>query len=89
MSFRHRGLARYFNRADPRGIAPELAARLQRRLRALQAATKPTDLDVPGFDFHALKGKPKRYSMPINGPWCLTFEWEAGDAWRVDLENYH
>ena len=56
-----------FNRADPRGIAPELAARLQRRLRALQAATKPTDLDVPGFDFHALKGKPKRYSVPITG----------------------
>jgi len=24
--------------------------------------------------------------MHINGPWCITFEWEDGDALRVDLE---
>jgi proteic killer suppression protein len=25
----------------------------------------------------------------INGPWCITFEFEEGDALRVDLEQYH
>jgi len=27
--------------------------------------------------------------MHINGPWCITFEWEDGEALRVDLEQYH
>jgi len=25
--------------------------------------------------------------MHINGPWCITFEWEDGEALRVDLEQ--
>ena len=88
-SFRHRGLARYFNDADPGGIAPDLADRIRRRLQALHVASRPQDLNVLGFDFHALRGKPKRYSVHINGPWCITFEWIDGDAYRVDLEQYH
>ena len=48
-----------------------------------------TELNVPGFKFHGLRGLPKRYSIHINGPWCITFEWEEGDALRVDLEQYH
>lgn len=88
-SFRHRGLAKFFNDGDPSGIAPELAERIQRRLQAIHAAEKAQDLNVPGFGLHALKGKPKRYSVHVNGPFCITFEWEDGDALRLDLENYH
>jgi proteic killer suppression protein len=25
----------------------------------------------------------------VNGPWCITFEFEGGDGYRVDLEQYH
>ena len=88
-SFRHRGLARYFNDADLSGSAADFADRIRRRLLTLQAATRPQDMDLPGFAFHPLKGKPKRYSVHVNGPWCITFEWVDGDAVRVDLENYH
>jgi plasmid maintenance system killer protein len=28
-------------------------------------------------------------SIHVNGPWSITFEWEKGDAFRVDLEQYH
>jgi proteic killer suppression protein len=65
--------------------------RILRRLYALDAAEKLTDLNVPGFGFHGLKGhKPKRYSIHVNGPWCITFEFaEAGRARRVDFEQYH
>ncbi len=38
---------------------------------------------------HALHGKPKRYAIAVNGPWRITFEWQEGAAWRVDLEQYH
>lgn len=88
-SFRHRGLQRYFNDGDAAGLPPDQVARIHRRLMALNAATRPQDLNIPGFDFHGLRGKPKRYSVHVNGPWCITFDWAEGDALRVDLENYH
>ena len=28
----------------------------------------------PGFDFHAMRGTPRRYSIHVNGPWGITFE---------------
>jgi proteic killer suppression protein len=66
-----------------------LVARCRRRLDAIQAAKTPEELILPGFDFHALEGKPKRYTVHVNGPYCITFEWQDGDALHVDLENYH
>jgi toxin HigB-1 len=37
-----------------------------------------------------LKGyKPTRYSVHVNGPWTITFQFEKGDALRVDFEQYH
>ncbi len=59
-------------------------------LDALNAATKPSHLDVPGFNFHRLRGlRPMRYSIHVNGPWCITFEFRDGEAYRVNLEQYH
>ena len=64
--------------------------RILRRLGALNVAKTTANLDVPGFDFHALKGhEPTRYTIHVNGPWCITFEFEAGDASAVDFEQYH
>jgi proteic killer suppression protein len=64
--------------------------RILRRLDALDRAGRPEDLDIPGFDFHALHGyRPTRYSVHVNGPWCITFEFKDGDAYRVDFEQYH
>jgi proteic killer suppression protein len=65
-------------------------ARILRRLDALDAASRVEELDVPGFDFHALKGfRPTRYTMHVDGPWCITFEFRRGDAYAVDFEQYH
>jgi len=50
---------------------------------------QPEEMNVPGFDFHALRGNPIRYTVHVNGPWCVTFELEEGDALRVDFEQYH
>jgi toxin HigB-1 len=48
-----------------------------------------SDLNVPGFNVHRLRGKPARHSLHVDGPWCVTFEWEDGDAVRVNLEQCH
>ncbi|HKX63701.1 MAG TPA: type II toxin-antitoxin system RelE/ParE family toxin [Rhizomicrobium sp.] len=59
------------------------------RLDRMDAAASLTELNVPGFNFHPLKGKPQRYSIHVNGPWCLTFEFEDGDVLKIDFEQYH
>jgi proteic killer suppression protein len=64
--------------------------RIWMRLENLDVSVSPDGMNVPGFDFHALRGfVPTRYSVHVNGPWCITFEFEDGDAYRVDFEQYH
>ena len=88
-SFRHKGLKELFERGATARIQKMLHDRCLRRLDALDRAALPEDMNVPGFDFHALRGAPLRYSVHVNGPWCITFELEEGDAFRVDFEQYH
>lgn len=88
-SFKHKGLAELFEYGSSGKVGQDLKTRSLRRLDALDHAESLTDINIPGFNFHGLKGSPKRYSLHVNGPWCITFEWEDGDAVRVDLEQYH
>lgn len=88
--FADKGLAELFKTGRARKIDAKLHKRILARLDALEAAESPDELNVPGFDFHALKGhNPARYTIHVNGPWCLTFEFEDGMARRVKLEQYH
>jgi proteic killer suppression protein len=88
-SFRHKGLSELFEAGRTRRIRQDLQSRCLRRLEALDQAEVLSDLNVPGFNFHGLHGVPKRYGIHVNGPWCITFEWEDGEALRVDFEQYH
>jgi proteic killer suppression protein len=89
-SFRHKGLSEFYNKGKSGKVQAELCSRINRRLDVLDAARGLAELNLPGFDFHSLRGhKPTRYSLHLNGPWCITFEWSEGDAFRVDLEQYH
>jgi toxin HigB-1 len=65
-------------------------ATILRHLDALDAATIPEDMDIPSFNFHFLRGhNPTRYTVHVNGPWCITFEFHDGDAYVLDFEQYH
>lgn len=89
-SFRGKGLSELWAKGRTKAIDAKLHKRILRRLDRLDAARGPQELNLPGFDFHALKGfRPTRYTVHVNGPWCITFEFEDGDAVRVDLEQYH
>lgn len=71
-------------------IDARMHPRILRRLDVLDAATTPGDMNLPGFDFHGLKGhNPTRYTVHVNGPWCITFEFKDGDAYVMDFEQYH
>jgi toxin HigB-1 len=89
-SFKSKGLAELWARGRTKAIDVRLHRRILLRLDRLNAAEVPEEMNVPGFDFHALVGpSPTRYTVHVNGPWCLTFEFEDGDACRVDFEQYH
>ena len=71
-------------------IDARMHPRILRRLDVLDAATAPEDMNLPGFDFHGLQGhNPTRYTVHVNGPRCITFEFHDGDACVVDYEQYH
>jgi len=89
-SFKSKPLAELWEKGRTSKIDRKMHERILRRLDRLDAAATPQEMNIPGFDFHALRGfKPARYSVHVNGPWCITFEFEDGDACRVDFEQYH
>ena len=88
-SFRSRALKRLWNDNDPGGIRPDQVARVRRVLLELDVASRPEDLNLPGYRFHTLHGRPRRYSVTVTRTWRITFEWEGEDALRVDYEDYH
>jgi len=88
--FRNKALAQLWEEGAARKIDVRMHNRILRRLDALDQAGRPEDMDIPGFNFHALRGhRPTKYTVHVNGPWCITFEFREGDAHRVDFEQYH
>ena len=89
-SFRHKGVERFFKSGSRAGIQAAHAPRLARQLSALDAATRPEDMNRPGWDWHPLKGSlSEHWSVSVNGNWRLTFAFENGDAILVDYQDYH
>jgi proteic killer suppression protein len=88
-SFRHKGLKELFETGRSAKIPQHLLQRASDRLEILDAASRLEEINLPGYQLHPLHIKPVRYSIHINGPWCITFEWNAPRALKVDLEQYH
>ena len=87
--FRSKALADLWSKGRTGKIDAKMHKRILIRLDRLHLATTPEQMNLPGFDFHALKGfDPTRFTVHVNGPWCITFEFTAGDALRVDFEQY-
>jgi toxin HigB-1 len=89
-TFRSKALAELWSTGRTAKIVSKMHKRILIRLDRLDAATAPEQMNLPGFDFHVLEGfVPTRYTVHVNGPWCITFEFDSGDALRIDLEQYH
>ncbi|MBF0625400.1 MAG: type II toxin-antitoxin system RelE/ParE family toxin [Magnetococcales bacterium] len=63
----------------------------QRRLRILNDATRLEDLmGLPSNRFEALGGNPRgQYSIRINAQWRICFTFFEGDAFNVEITDYH
>jgi toxin HigB-1 len=88
-TFKNKALSEPWSSGKTSKINTKMHDRILRRLNQLDAASRPDEMNLLGFDFHRLHGKSIRYSVHVNGPWCITFEFENADAYRVDYEQYH
>jgi proteic killer suppression protein len=88
-SFRHKGLREFFYLGQSRRILRIQHARILILLDVLDSATRPEEMNLPGFHFHKLHGPEERYSVRVSANWRLTFGWHDTDATQVDLEDYH
>jgi proteic killer suppression protein len=90
VSYRHKGLKELFEGGKTAKINKKFHERVLRRLDALNAARVPEDMNVPGFNFHALQGhSPTVYTVHVNGPWSVDFEFDGENAANVDFTNHH
>ena len=89
-SFKHRALNRLYERGDRSGIRPDLVETVERILTVLDAATTPKALDLPRYRLHPLKGDLKGlWSITVRANWRIIFRFESGDAFEVELIDYH
>ena len=89
-TFAHKGLERFFQYEEKRGLNARHLPRLARLLDRLQGAAEPRDMNLPGYALHRLKGDRKDiWSVKVSGNWRLTFRFEDGHAYDVGLEDYH
>lgn len=90
LTFKHRGLERFFKKGDHRGIIAKTDVRTERILDRLDTVVTPEDMNIPGYKFHPLTGNRKgTYAVTISGNWRITFRFDGKDALDVDLEDYH
>ncbi|MGH9492212.1 MAG: type II toxin-antitoxin system RelE/ParE family toxin [Terriglobales bacterium] len=63
----------------------------QRKLQQLEAAVELRDLSSPpGNRLEALRGDRKgQHSIRINDQWRICFVWRDGDAYDVEIVDYH
>ena len=89
-SFRHAGLKRLFEDGDGRRIRTDLVQKVENILSVLDAASRPQDLDLPGYRLHPLKGARKGYwAVTVRANWRIVFRFQDGDAHDVELIDYH
>ena len=73
------------------GVPARIQRRARTKLLAIDAARRLDDLRVPpGNRLEALRGDRRGlYSIRINEQWRACFAWRGGDAWEVEIVDYH
>ena len=67
-----------------------LWGKAQAKLDELDAASNPAQLLLPSNRLHRLRGdREGMYAIAINLQYRICFRWEEGDAWEVEVTDYH
>ena len=89
-SFKHKGLEKFYGSGSTKGIQANHAKKLRMQLTALDTAKSIDDMDIPGYRLHQLTGDRRGiWTITVNANWRLTFEFEEGNVYILNYEDYH
>jgi proteic killer suppression protein len=89
-TFSHKGLEDFFYDGSKKGIQPKHAQKIGDILDLLDAAIRVEDMNFPASGLHQMKGDRKgELAVKVSGNWRITFRFSEGDAYDVNLEDYH
>ena len=90
-SFRDSETEKIYTRERSRKLPPEIQQVALRKLRMINNAVTLNDLRVPPANhLEKLTGnRAGQHSIRINNRWRICFEWRDGDAYRVEITDYH
>lgn len=82
---------RLFNRQFSRKLPQSIQRVARRKLEILDAAEALQDLRIlPANRLEKLSGdRGEQYSIRINDQWRICFGWQSGDAYNVEITDYH
>lgn len=88
--FRHKGLERLFLSGDVSGVTAQHVRELRQILLALNNATSPAAMNLPGLRLHPLRGERRgQWAVSVSGNWRVVFEFARPDTTNIDLVDYH
>ena len=90
-SFKDKETEKLFNRHFSKKLPQNLQHLARRKLVMLDATPELNALLIPpGNRLEALKGDRKgQHSIRINDQWRVCFRWKTGDAYEVEIADYH
>jgi proteic killer suppression protein len=90
-SFKSKETEKIFNRQLSYKLPQDIQQVALRKLRMLNRAVTLNDLRVPPANrLEKLQGnRADQYSIRINDQWRICFEWRDGDAYEVEIVDYH
>ena len=90
-SIRHRGLKRLYRTGEGRDLPAVLVDKISGILLSIDESARPQEVGLfSGWRLHPLKGELKGFwSVTVSGNWRVIFRFEKGDAFDVDLVDYH
>ncbi|MGH6904938.1 MAG: type II toxin-antitoxin system RelE/ParE family toxin [Geminicoccaceae bacterium] len=90
-TFRDRRAAAIFQGLRPKGFPPDVIRSAQKRLAQLHHAKSLADLRLPkSIRLEALgRDRKGQHSIRINDQWRVCFVWRDGDAYGVEIVDYH
>jgi proteic killer suppression protein len=90
-SFKNAEAEKIWNRQFSKKLPLDIQRTALRKLSIIHNSTNLKDLQIPpGNNFEDLKGDRKgQYSIRINDQWRICFKFKNGNAYEVEITNYH
>ena len=89
-SLKHRGLRLLYEKGNSRGLPAAHLDKIRRILARLDEASGVQHMALPGFQLHPLRGDLRGFwAVSVSGNWRIIFRFENGNAYDVDLVDYH